>query len=124
MLVKATYPALVTARPPRRPSLTRCVVRRETELELEDIAPQDAPVVMTIHGQYNHEVENWGGPAPIRMIGDQHYLPLMKIERFADALRDPFPSFAYNSIPHFRYRKDVFHPIRARLYGNWRITVA
>jgi hypothetical protein len=118
MLFKAVYPALVTSRPPRRPSLTRCVVRRETELEFQDVAPQDAAVVMTTHGQYNHEVQNWGGPTPIRMIGEQHYMPLMKAVRFAEALVEPFPSFAYNTIPHFRYRKYVFQPIRRRLYDE------
>lgn len=73
---------------------------------------------MTSHGRYNQEVENWGGPTPIRMIGEQHYLPLMKADRFADALAEPFPSFIDNKIPHFRYRKDVFQPIRRRLYDE------
>jgi hypothetical protein len=116
MLFKAIYPAIVTSRPPRRPSLTRCVVRRETELDLPEIAADSAPVVMTMHGTYTHEVENYGGPVPIRMVGEQHYLPLMKVERFAEALVEPFPNFSDSSIPHFRYRKDVFYPIRKHLY--------
>ncbi|MCS4089383.1 hypothetical protein [Rhizobium sp. BK176] len=118
MLFKATYPAIVTSRPLRRPSLTRCVVRRETELEVPEVASDGAPVVMTIHGHYNHEVKNWGGPVPIRMIGEQHYMPLMKVERFAETLTDPFPDLSYSTIPHFSYRKDVFQPIRHRLYDE------
>jgi hypothetical protein len=118
MLFNATYPALITSRPPRRPSLTRCVVRRETDLDFLDVSPQDAPVVMTMHGRYTHEVENWGGPTPIRLVGERHYLPLMKADRFEEALRDPFPNFRADTIPHFRCRKDVFQPIRRRLYDD------
>ncbi|MDW9481372.1 hypothetical protein GOB57_22250 [Sinorhizobium meliloti] len=88
----------------------------ETELDFPDVSTQDAPVVMTIHGRYNHEVENWGGPVPIRMIGDRHYMPLMTAERFAAALSNPFPSHAHNTTPHFRFIKDVHKPIRRHLF--------
>jgi hypothetical protein len=71
---------------------------------------------MTLHGRYGRETENWGGPVPIRMVGEQHFLPLMSVERFAETLRHPFLSYNYSSIPNFRSRKEVFHPVRERVY--------
>lgn len=118
MLFKATLPVMVTSRPPRRPALTKCVFKTETDLEFADVPPENAPVVMTFRGNYLLEVENWGGPVPIRMIGDRHFLPLMSTERFAAALRDPFPSHSYSTIPHFRFIKDIYNPIRRRLYDD------
>lgn len=118
MLFKAAFPALVTARPPRRPTPTRCVFRMEAELDFPEVSHEDAPVVMTVSGRYNHEVENWGGPVPVRMIGDRHYIPLMTTERFERALADPFPSHAHSTVPHFRFIKDIHKPIRRRLYGD------
>ncbi|MCV9964954.1 hypothetical protein OIU34_23960 [Pararhizobium sp. BT-229] len=87
-------------------------------MEFADVPAESAPVVMTVRGQYLLEVENWGGPVPIRMIGDRHFLPLMSTERFAAALRDPFPSHAYSTIPHFQFIKDIYNPIRRRLYDD------
>ncbi|MCZ7861162.1 hypothetical protein O9X98_07050 [Agrobacterium salinitolerans] len=118
MIFKAAFPALVTARPPRRPTPTRCVFRMETELDFPEVSSEEAPVVMTFHGRYNHEVENWGGPVPVRMIGDRHYIPLISTERFERALLEPFPSLAYSTVPHFRFIKDIHKPIRKRLFAD------
>jgi hypothetical protein len=118
MLFKAAFPAVVTARPPRRAAPTRCVFRMETELEFPNVEPEDAPVVMTVRGRYNHDVENWGGPVPIRLIGGQHYAPLMSVDRFARAIENPFPSHAYSTVPHYRFIKDIHKPIRRWLYAD------
>lgn len=118
MIFKASFPALVTARPPRRPTPTRCVFRMETELDFPEVSSEDAPLVMTVRGRYNHEVENWSGPVPVRMIGERHYIPLMTTDRFARALADPFPSHAYSTVPHFRFIKDIHKPIRRRIYSD------
>jgi hypothetical protein len=116
MLFKATLPVMVTANPPRRPAPTKCVFRLDTEIELADVTPQDAPIVMTVHGNYLEEVKNWWGPVPIRMVGNQHLLPLMSVNAFAAALRDPFLSLSHGTMPYFQSISDVHTPIRSRLY--------
>ena len=88
MRFRAAFPALVTAKPPRR-ATTRCVVRRETEVDVTEVAAEDAPVVMTVSGKYLREVVDWGGPVPVRRIGGRYYRPTMPVETFSGALLDP-----------------------------------
>ena len=116
MLFKAGFPAIVSARPPRRPRPTACVVRGETEFEVPEFHPGDAPVVMEVRGMYVPEVEDWGGPLPLRMVDGKLYRPLMRVEDFEKHLMEPIPGrFA----PGHPYRKAIgwLHgAVRSRAY--------
>jgi hypothetical protein len=115
MLFKAVYPALVLATPPRRPTPTLCVIRRETEIEIPEVAVGDAPHVMTVHGNYVREVADWGGPVPVRQIGDRFYRPLLTVDQFTEALSDPMEPTARKQ-DRVLARADVFEGLRSTIF--------
>lgn len=115
MLIKAAYPALVTAKPPGRPFATRCVVRREVELNIPEVSAADAPLVMTVSGSHLKEAVDWGGPVPVRLIGGRYYRPTMPIVSFAQALADPLAS-PTDMADHPRERVALYGGARKRVY--------
>lgn len=114
MLFKAVYPALVRAKPPRRPAPTLCVIRRETDIEIPEISTADAPHVMTVAGTYVREVQDWGGPVPVRKVAGRYYRPVLTVDQFAQALARPLEPVGGHS-DRVLARSDVFEAVRSRI---------
>lgn len=94
------------------------MIRSETEIDFRDFSNEAAPVVMVLHGTYVREVVDWGGPVPIRMVGDQHYLPLMPVSDFEQAMIEPLAPRQAEGVLHGCAEYNIYQPIRNRLYND------
>lgn len=117
MMFKAAFPAVVMAKPPRRPSVTKCLVRREVDLELPEIDVQDAPHVMTVSGNYLREVKDWGGPVPVRLFGGRYYRPLMTVDSFKEALTTPLMVTRMHRVNPLAIQ-DIYEPLREKAVAD------
>lgn len=110
MRTTAFYPAIVTARAPKKTLSGNCLVQLPTEVDIPEMEDDQAPVGMILSGSYHDRVKNWtrdvasrwsggegslGSGLPIRHHAGRHYRPVLPAasKNLAAFLSAPFGSY-------------------------------